>query len=121
MMDGRVWDEFSPGRPCVQGGHGVPLRLWGVPLVVSAVGDVDVGGRQFAHLGGVGEVAGDDDLGVIGFAVDSEGDDVVGRCFVLGGFFRRVQFECRIGFGTGGLCWDFACGPTLVLDQILWA
>ena len=38
----------------VQGGRGGPLRLYGVPLVMSAMGDEDVGGCQFIHLGGRG-------------------------------------------------------------------
>ena len=53
-MQGGVWEEISSCHPCVQGGCGGPLCLYGVPLVVSLVGDEDVGGCQFVHLGGVG-------------------------------------------------------------------
>ena len=51
--------EVSPCCPCVQGGQGVPLRLYGVRLVVVALVDEDVGGCLFSDLGGVSAVAGD--------------------------------------------------------------
>ena len=89
VIEGGVW-EVPPCCPCVQGGRGGPLRLYGVSLVVSAMGDEDVGGRQLIHLRGVGEVAGDGDLGGAVFAVGGVGDDVVGRPFVVGGVFRLV-------------------------------
>ena len=38
MMEGGVW-EVPPCCPRVQGGRGGPLRLYGVSLVVSAMGD----------------------------------------------------------------------------------
>ena len=90
-----AWWRVGCGRsplccPCVQGGRGGPFRLYGVSLVVSATGDEDVGGRQLIHLCGVGEVAGDGDLGRVVLAGGGVGDDVVGRPFVLGGVFRRV-------------------------------
>ena len=89
VVEGGVW-EVPPCCPCVQGGRGGPFRLYGVSLVVSATGDEDVGGRQLIHLCGVGEVAGDGDLGGVVLAGGGVGDDVVGRPFVLGGVFRRV-------------------------------
>ena len=89
MMEGGVW-EVPPCCPRVQGGCGSPLRLYGVLLVVSAMGDEDVGGRRLIHLCGVGEVAGDGDLGGVVFPVGGVGDDVVGRQIVMGGVFRRV-------------------------------
>ena len=89
MVEGGVW-EVRPCCPCVQGGRGGPFRLYGVSLVVSATGDEDVGGRQLIHLCGVGEVAGEGDLGGVVLAGGGVGDDVVGRPFVLGGVFRRV-------------------------------
>ena len=92
MLEGEVW-EVPPCCPCVQGGHGGPFRLYGVLLVVSATGDEDVWGCQLIHLCGVGEVAGDSDLGGVVLAVGGVGDDVVGRPFVLGGVFRGVQLE----------------------------
>ena len=70
-----------------------PPTLYGVLLVVSATGDEDVGGCQLIHLCGVGEVAGDGDLGRVLLAGGGVGDDVVGHPFVLGGVFRRVQLE----------------------------
>ena len=42
MMEGGVW-EVPPCCPRVQGGERGPLRLYGVSLVVSAMGDEDVG------------------------------------------------------------------------------
>ena len=90
-----AWWRVGCGRsplccPCVQGCRGGPFRLYGVSLVVSATGDEDVGGCQLIHLCGVGEVAGDGDLGGVVFAGGGVGDDVVGRPFILGGVFRRV-------------------------------
>ena len=69
-MEGGVW-EFRPCCPRVQGCCGGPLRLYGVSLVVSAMGDEDVGGHQLIHLCGLGEVVGDGDLGgvVLGVVV----------------------------------------------------
>ena len=84
-----MW-EVPSCCPRVQGGRGGPLRLYGVSLVVLAMGDEDVGGRELIHLCGAGEVADDGDLGGVIFAVDGVGDDVVGRPFVVGGVFRRV-------------------------------
>ena len=89
MVEAGVW-EVLPCCPCVQDGRGGPFRLYGVSLVVSATGDEDVGGRQLIHLCGVGEVAGDSDLGGVVLAGGGVEDDVVGRPFVLGGVFRRV-------------------------------
>ena len=56
MTEGGVW-EVPPCCPHVQGGRGGPLCPYGVSLVVSAMGDEDVGGRQLIHLSGVGGVA----------------------------------------------------------------
>ena len=84
VVEGRQW-EVPPCCPCVQGGHGVPFCLYGVSLVVSATGDEDVGGRQLIHLCGVGEMAGDGDLGSVVLAGGGVGDDVVGRPFFFGG------------------------------------
>ena len=42
------------------------------------------------HLCGVGEVAGDGDLGGFVLAGGGVGDGVMGHPFVLGGVFRRV-------------------------------
>ena len=64
MMESGVW-QVSPCCPCVEGGCRGPLRLYGVPLVVSPVGNHDAGGRHFVHLSGVGEVAGVGDLGSV--------------------------------------------------------
>ena len=84
-MDGWV-REVCPCCPCVQGGHGSPFRLSGVPLVVPTVGDEDVGGREFVHLGGLGEVPGDGDLGCVVLVSRGVWDDVVGCPFIVGGF-----------------------------------
>ena len=54
----------------------VTLRLYGVSLVVLAMGDEDVGGRQLIHLCGVGNLAGDGDLGGVVLAGGGVGDDV---------------------------------------------
>ena len=62
VMQGGVW-ETPPCCPGVQGGRGGPLCLYGVSLVVSAMGDEDAGGCQLIHLCGVGEVAVDGDIG----------------------------------------------------------
>ena len=88
-MEAWVWG-VPPFRPFVEGGHGGPPRLYGVSLVVSAMGDEDMGGRQLIHLCGVGEVAGDSDLCCVVFAGGGVGDDVPGRPFDTGGVFRRV-------------------------------
>ena len=121
MVEGGV-SEVPPCCPCVQGGRGGPFRLYGVSLVVSATGDEDVGGRQLIHLCGVGEVAGDGDLGGVVLAGGGVGDDVVGRPFVLGAVFRRVQLE----WGVERLrCWGLFLGLRVVhhfgFDQVLWA
>ena len=92
LMGGGLW-EVPPCCPSVQGGRGGHLRLYGVSLVVSAMGDEDVGGRQLINLCGVGEVADDGDLGGAVLAGGGVGDDVVGRLFVVGGVFHGVQLE----------------------------
>ena len=91
-MHRMVWLSWrvSPCCPGVRCGHGGPLRLYGVPLVVSAMGDEDVGGCQLIHLCGVGGVAADRDLGCVVLVVGGVGDDVVGRPFVVGDVFCRV-------------------------------
>ena len=62
MMEGGV-REVPLCCPRVHGGRGGPLRLYGVSLVVSVMGDEDFGGCQLIHLCGVGEAAADGDLG----------------------------------------------------------
>ena len=57
-MEGGLW-EVPPCCQWVQGRRGGALQLYGVWLVVSAMGDEDVGGRQLIHLCAVGEVAGE--------------------------------------------------------------
>ena len=95
VMEGGLW-EVPPCCPCVQGGRGGPLHLYGVSLVVSAMGNEDVGGPRLIHLCGVGEVAGDGDLGGVVLPGGSVGDDVMGRPFVVGCVFRRVYFEVGV-------------------------
>ena len=114
-MDDGVW-EVPPCCLCVQGGSGCPLRLYGVSLVVSAIGDQDVGGRQLIHLGGVRESAGDSDLGGVVFAGGGERDNVAGRPFVVKRVFRPVQFEW-------GVDWFFAPGDFLGISRaaLLWS
>ena len=92
MIEGGVW-EVPSCCPCVQGGRGGSLRLYRVSLIVWAVGEGDVGGRHLIHLCGVGEVAGDGDLGGVVLAVGGVGDDVVGRQFIMGVVLHRVQLE----------------------------
>ena len=92
LMECGVW-EVRLFYPRVWGGRGGPLRLYGVSLVVSAMGDEDVGGRQLIHLCGLGEVAGDGDLGGVVLAGGGVGDDVVACPFVVGGVLHRVQLE----------------------------
>ena len=107
--------EVPPCCPCVQGGRNSPFRLYGVSLVVSATADEDVGGRQLIHLRGVGEVAGDGDLGGVVLAGGGVGDDVVGRLSSWGvcSVASSLIGECS-GFGVGGFFWAFAWGATLV-------
>ena len=121
VVEDGVW-EVPPCCPCVQGGRCGPFRLYGVWLLVSATGDEDVGDHQLIHPCGVGEVAGDSDLGCVVLAVGGVGDDVVGRPFDLGGVFSRVQLE----WGVERLrCWGLFLGLRVGLhfgfDQVLWA
>ena len=119
MMEGGV-SEVRVCCPRVQGGRGGPLRLYGVPLVVSALGDKDVGGRQLIHLRGVGEVAGDSDLGGVVLAAGGVGDDVVGRPFIVGAVVHRVQVECGVEwFRRWGLFLGFRVGRHFGFDQVL--
>ena len=114
-----VW-EVPPCCPCVQGGHGGPLRLYGVSLVVSATGDEDVGGRQLIHLCGVGEVTGDGDLGGVVLAGGGVGHDVVGRPFVVGGVLLCVQLEWGVErLRRGGLFLGHCPGRHFGFDQVL--
>ena len=92
VMEGGMRED-SPCGPCVQGGPGVFLHLYGLPLVVSAAGDEDVPGRHFEHLGGVGEVAFDSDLGGVVLAGGCVWEHVARRPLVLRGFSSRVWFE----------------------------
>ena len=106
--------EISLCCPGAQGGCGCGFSLDGVPLVVPAVGDEDVGSRQFVQLGGVGEVAGHDDLGGGVLAGGGMWDHVVGCPLVVGGFSLRIQYEWgKSGLGAAGFFWSFACGGTL--------
>ena len=119
MMEGGVW-EVRSCCPRVQSGRGGPLRLYGVLLVVSAMGDEDVGGRQLIHLRGLGEVAGDGDLGGVVLAGGSVGDDVVGGPFVVGVVLHRVQFECGVEwFRRWGLFLGFRVGCHFGFDRVL--
>ena len=121
VVEGGVW-EVPPCCPCVQGGRRGPFRLYGVSLVVSATGDEDVGGSQLIHLCGVGEVAGDGDLGGVVLAGGGVGDDVVGRPFVLGGVFHRVQLEWGVErLRCSQLFLGLRVGRHFGFDQVLWA
>ena len=121
VMEGRVW-EVPPCCPCVQGGGGGSLRLYGLSLIVSAMGDDDVGGRQLIHLCGVGQVAGDGDLSGVIFAGGGVVDDAVGRRFVVGSVFRRFQFEWGMDRSRRwGLFLGFRVQRYFGLDQVLWA
>ena len=116
-----VW-ELSLCCLCLQGGRGGPRRLYGVSLVVSATGDEDVGGRQLIHLCGVGEVAGDDDLGGVVLAGGGVGDDVVVRPFFVVGVLLRVQLEWGVEWlWQLGLFLSFRVGRHFGFDQVLWA
>ena len=112
MIEGGVW-EVRPCCPRVQGGHGGPLCLYGVSLVVWTMGDEGVGGRQLIHLCGVGEVAVDGDLGGVVLA-----GDVVGRPFVVGGVLHRVQLQWGVEwFRRWGLFLGFRVGRHFGFDQ----
>ena len=117
MMEGGVW-EVPPCYARVQAGRGSRHRLYGVSLVVSAMGDV--GGGQLIHLCGVGEVAGDGDLGGVVLADGGVGDVVVGRPFIVGGVLNSVQLECRVEwFRRWGLFLGFRVGRHFGFDQVL--
>ena len=119
MMEGGV-SEVPPCSPRVRGGLGGALRLYGVSLVVSAMGDEDVGGRQLIHLCGVGEVAGDGDLGNVVLAGGDVGNDVVGRPFVEGGVLHCVQLEWGVEWlWRWGLVLGFRVGHHFGFDQVL--
>ena len=119
MMEGGVW-EVPPRCPLVQGGRGGTLRVYGVSLVVSAMGDEDVGGRQLIRLCGVGEVAGDGDLGGGVLAGSGVGHDVVGCPFVVGGVLHRVQVEWGVEWlRRWGLFLGFRVVHPFGLDQVL--
>ena len=114
--------EVSPCCPCVQGGCAVPFRLYGVPLVLLAVGDEEVGGCQFVHLGGVGEVAGYCDLGGVVLTGSGVWDDVVGCPVFVGGFPCRVQFEWGVEwFWCRGFVLGFPVRRYFHFDQVSWA
>ena len=119
VVEGGVW-EVPPCCPCVQGGRGGPLRLYDVPLVVSAMGDEDVGGRQLVNLCGAGEVTGDGDLGGYVLAGGGVGDDVVGRPFVVGGVLLCVQLEWGVErLRCWGLFMGLRVGRHFGFDQVL--
>ena len=121
MMEGGVW-EVSLCCPRVQGGRGGLLCLYGVPLVVSAMGYEDVGGRQLIHLCGVGEVAGDGDLAGVVLAGGGVGDDVGGRPFVVGDVLHLVQLEWGVEWVRGwGLFLSFRVGRHFGFDPVLHA
>ena len=121
MMEGGV-QEISPCCPCVQNGGGGPCRLYGVPLIVPAVVDVGVDGRQFVHPGGVGEVAGVRDLGGVVLAGGGVWDDVLGSPFVAGGFPLRVQFEWGVEwFWRWGFLLTFCLWRDVALHKVTWA
>ena len=120
-MEGGV-QEVSPCCQCVQGGRGCALCRYGVPLVVWAVGDENVGGRQFVHFGGVGEVPGDVDLSGVVLARGGVWDDVVGRRRVVGGFSCCIQFERGVErFWRQGFSLGFRVRRHFGFDQVLWA
>ena len=119
-MEGGVW-EVRPCCPRVQRGRGGPLRLYGVSLLMSAMGDEDVGGRQLIHLFGVEEVAGDGDLGGVILAGGGVGGDLVGCPFVGGGgVLHGVQLEWGVEwFRRWGLLLGFYVGRHFGFDQVL--
>ena len=119
VVEGGVW-EVLPCCPCVQGCRGGPFRLYGVSLITSATGDEDVGGCQLIHLCGVGDVAGDSDLGGVVLAGGGVGDDVVGRPFVVGGVLLCVQREWGVVWlRQWGLFLGLCVGRHFGFDQIL--
>ena len=119
VMEGWVW-EVPRCCPRVQGARGGPLRLYGVSLVVSTMGDKDVGGRQLIHLCGVGKVAGDGDPGGVVLAGGGVKDDVVGRPFVVGGVLHRVQLEWGVEWlQRWGLVLRFRVGRHFGFDLVL--
>ena len=121
LMGGWVWEVF-PYCSRVQGGHGGPLRLYGVSLLVLAMGGEDVGGRQLIHLCGMGEVADDSDLGGVVLVAVGVGDDVVGRPFIVGGVLRHVQLEWGVDWlWRWRLFWHFRVGRHFGFDQVLQA
>ena len=80
------------------------------------------GGRQLIHLCGVGEVAGDGDLGGVVLAGGCVGNDVVGHPFVLEGVFRRVQLEWGVErLRCWGLFLGLRVGRLFGFNQVLWA
>ena len=104
---------------------GLFLRFFGlyaVPLVVPAVGDEDDGGHQVAHLGGVGEVARDGDLGGIVLLLGGLWDDVVGCSFIAAQFSLRVQFELGVEwFRRWRLFLAFWVWRNFGLHQVSWS
>ena len=119
MIEGGV-SEVPPCCPRVQGGRSGPLRLYGVSLVVSAMSDEDVEGRQLIHLFGVGEVVGDGDLRGVVLAGGGVGDDVVGRPFIVWGVLHRVQLEWGLEwFRQWGLIFGFRLGRHFGFHQVL--
>ena len=119
VMEGGVWE--APSRcPRVQGGRGSPLRLYGVSLVMSSFSHEDVGGRQLIHLRGVGEVAGDGDLGGVVLAGGGVGNDLVSRPFVVGGVLHCVHLEWGVEWlRRWGLFLGFRVGCHFGFDQVL--
>ena len=114
-----MW-EVSPCCPRVQGRRRGPLCLYGVSLVVSAMADKDVGGRQLIHLCGVGGVAGDGDLRGVVLAGGGVVDDVLGRPFVVGGVLHRVQLEWGLEwFRRWGLFLGLRVARNFGFDQVL--
>ena len=87
---------------------------------MSATNDEDVRGCQLIHLCGVGEVAGDSDLGGVVLAGGGVGDDVVDGPFIMGGVLHRVQLEWRVKWlRRWGLLLGFRVGHHFGLEQVL--
>ena len=80
------------------------FRLYGVPFAVSALSNDNLRGCEFVHLGGVGKVARDGDLGRVVLARGGLRKDVVGCQLVMWGLHLCVQFESGV---ERLCCWGF--------------
>ena len=93
-----------------------PPPVW---CIVSVMGDEDVGGRQLIHLCGVGDVAGDADLGGVVLAGGGVGG-VAGRPFVVGGVYHHVQLDWGVEWNRRWqLFLGFRVGCHLGFDRVL--